>query len=95
MNISPEKLNAILASAYNVCGPRSGEAATPANVHQLAGRTLPALAREYAAHVASDPDALFTAAEVAEAARIVARRSGGTLGMQARLRAHMAAAGRV
>lgn len=59
---------AILASAYNVCGPRAGVPATPATVVAMASPAdLYAMACDYCAHVQRDRDAIFTAAEVIEA----------------------------
>ena len=60
------KTAAILASAYNTFGPRSGEAATPANVRKLATRTqLRKLVGLYlSAAYDAGPDALFTVAEI-------------------------------
>ncbi|HVI60101.1 MAG TPA: hypothetical protein VM619_14680 [Luteimonas sp.] len=63
---------AILASAYNVCGPRTGAYATPTTVRSLAdSATLARCVDAYAKHVAADPDALYTVAEVNEAVKAV------------------------
>lgn len=63
---------AILASAYNVCGPRSGDYATPATVRKMApAAQLKGYAEAYAERVAADPDALYSVAEVKAAAAAV------------------------
>ena len=70
--MSPRTL-AILASAYNVCGPRSGTAATPANVRALAdSATLYRYTVAYMDHVRADAFALYTVAQVDEAACAIA-----------------------
>lgn len=63
--MTQDKMNAIYASAYNVCGPRAGNAATPATVRDMVSADeLRPLVSAYACHVASDRFALYTAAEV-------------------------------
>lgn len=69
--MNADKARAILSSAYNVCGPRSGAPATPAAVDGLCRTTLKECADLYAEHVESDPDALFTPAEVHAAADLM------------------------
>ncbi len=69
---------AILASAYNVCGPRSGQAATPATVLAMTDwETLHGYACDYYEAVANDPDALYTVAQVGEAATVLERANAG------------------
>lgn len=59
------RIAAIAASAYNVCGPRSGEPATPANVYAMAeAAALAEMLDRYAAHVATDSDPLYSVGEV-------------------------------
>lgn len=63
-NLTARQL-AILASAYNVHGPRSGEAARPATVLTMTTmRDLVAMADLYAASVVADPDAIYSADDV-------------------------------
>jgi hypothetical protein len=59
------RIAAIAASAYNVCGPRSGEPATPATVRSMADdASLAAMLDRYVSHVIADPDPLYSAGEV-------------------------------
>lgn len=65
MSLSSKQL-AILASAYNVCGPRTGTPARPDTVLSMASvDQLKSYEGSYASHVAADSDALYTAGEVA------------------------------
>lgn len=54
---------AIAASAYNVCGPRSGESATPRTVRKLNRNLVLHCMAEYS----REPEALYTPSEVIEA----------------------------
>ena len=69
---------AILASAYNVCGPRSGVPATPSAVLGMTDwETLHGYARDYCGHVRRDPDAIFSESQVSEAACALERANAG------------------
>jgi len=67
--MNQSKAAAIAASALNVCGPRNGEAATPATIAKF-GKTnvLRCLGLYAAAHDGS----LFTRAEIMEARELLA-----------------------
>lgn len=66
------KACAIIASAYNVCGPRSGNAARPADVLQnFPADVLRDCLVRYAEHVKADRLALFTPADVLAAAQFI------------------------
>lgn len=62
-----DKAAAIAASAYNVCGPRSGVFATPATVGTF---DRSAVADCLAAYETAHDGELFTTAEIAEALAI-------------------------
>lgn len=67
MDLSSKQL-AILASAYNVCGPRAGNPARPSTVLSMASvEQLKSYEQPYLAHVRADQDALYTTAEVSDA----------------------------
>ena len=69
---------AILASAYNVCGPRSGQPATPATVLAMTDwETLHGYACDYYEVVGADADALYSVSEVGEAATVLERANAG------------------
>ena len=69
---------AILASAYNVHGPRSGEAAKPDTVLGMTDwETLHGYACAYSESVAQDDLALYAPHEVAEAALCLERANAG------------------
>ena len=69
---------AILASAYNVCGPRSGQPATPATVLAMTDwETLHGYACDYYEAVADDADALYSVSDVGEAASALERANAG------------------
>lgn len=55
------KMNAIAASAYNVCGPRAGAFATPATIHQFDRALVVSCLAQY---VAAHDGELFTRAEI-------------------------------
>lgn len=63
------KAAAIAASAYNVCGPRSGTPATPANVAKL-NRTE--VVRCLGLYMTAHDGSLFTAAEIDAARELLA-----------------------
>lgn len=72
---SPQQL-AILASAYNVCGPRGGMYAKPSTVLMMATPAeLARMAYSYIDAAANDPDALYSGTQIAEACNSV----GGVL----------------
>lgn len=54
---------AIAASAWNVCGPQTGEAATPANVHTFHRASVGNALNSYA----SAPRDMYSASEIAAA----------------------------
>lgn len=67
IQLSPIEL-AIAASAFNVCGKRSGEFAMPSTVLGMADtKTLHGYVSAYA--VKDDPDPLFTKAEISMTAK--------------------------
>ena len=63
------KVAAIAASAYNTCGPRTGEAATPATVAKF-GKTV--ILRCIGIYAAAHDGSLFTRAEIMEARELLA-----------------------
>ena len=67
MNIA--KAAAIAASAYNVCGPRSGEPATPATIGKFSKTEV---LRCMGLYMDAHDGELFTRAEIAEARELLA-----------------------
>lgn len=69
-----DKTLAILASAYNVCGPRIGQGATPATVLDMASPAdLAAMLAKYSEHCrANMRDSLYSDAELTTAAESIA-----------------------
>lgn len=63
------KALAIAASAYNVCGPRTGEAATPSTITNW-GRTD--VLRCMGLYMDAHDGELFTRAEIVEASELLA-----------------------
>lgn len=68
---------AILASAYNRCGPKSGEPARPSTVLAMTDwETLHGYACEYY-ELAQGEDTLYTVSEIGEAATVLERANAG------------------
>lgn len=59
--MNTDKTNAIAASAYNLCGPQTGAAATPATVKDFDRSVVANCLAEY---VTSHDGELFTQAEI-------------------------------
>lgn len=62
--MTTDKLNAIAASAYNVCGPRQGAYATPSTIGNFDRAVIANCLAEY---VTAHDGEMFTKAEIAEA----------------------------
>lgn len=59
MQMTPARVAAVAASAYNVCGPQTGEPARPSTVLQMDRSTVAACMEKYRSVV----DDLYTPAE--------------------------------